>query len=194
MVAMSPPSTSITLLQRVRDVADQAAWGRFVELYTPLLYRWTVRNGLAEQDARDVVQEVFVTLVRELPGFEYDPRRGSFRGWLKTVTIHRCQERQRLRQPPQIGSGARVDWGLPAPDAVEEFWDREYREELVRRACELMRAEFEETTWRACWEHAVNGRRAAEVAEELGLSENAVYLAKFRVMRRLREELHGLWE
>jgi RNA polymerase sigma-70 factor, ECF subfamily len=190
---MPSPSTSITLLQRVRQATDHAAWERFVELYTPLLYRWAARMGLADDDAWDVVQEVFVALVRELPRFEYDAQKRNFRGWLKTITIHRCQERFRVRQPT-LADAAGESAAPLSPDAVEEFWEREYREELVRRACELMKSDFEETTWRVCWEHAVNGRTASEVAAEFGISENAVYLAKFRVMRRLRQELEGLWE
>ncbi len=190
----SLPSTSITLLKRVRVVTDRAAWERFVQLYTPLLFRWASRIGLTDDDARDVVQEVFVVLVRELPQFEYDVEKRNFRGWLKTITIHRCRELFRVRNYTFIGTEGVSATGLLAADAVEEFWEREYRVELVRRACELMRSEFEETTWRACWEHAVNGRKAADVARELNLTENAVYLAKFRVMRKLRQELEGLWE
>src|SRR6185369_6361079 len=87
-------STSVTLLERVRKRDDQAAWERFVALYTPLLYRWAQRAGLADQDAADLVQDVLVLLMQELPNFEYDAARRNFRGWLKTVTINKCRERQ----------------------------------------------------------------------------------------------------
>src|SRR5581483_587247 len=83
---------------------------------------------------------------------------------------------------------------LADPAALDPFWEHEYRQKLVARALELMRAEFQPTTWRACWEHVVSNRPAAEVAAELGMTVGAVYVAKGRVLRRLREELAGLWE
>ncbi len=189
---MSSLSTSITLLQRVKQVADTAAWERFVELYTPLLYRWTQLAGLSDHDAKDVVQDVFVVLIRELPAFEYDASQGRFRGWLRTVTLHRCQERLRQRIRTGPGGPDHFEQELVDDKAGEAFWETEYRQMLVQRAYELMRSDFEPTTWQACWEHTVNGRSAADVAAELGMTENAVYLAKFRVMRRLRQELQGL--
>ncbi len=161
-------------------------------LYTPLLHRWTTLAGLAEQDAADLIQEVFVILVRELPEFRYNPASGSFRGWLRTVTLNKCRERQRRRRIGQgQGGDEQVVDRLPAAETAE-FWEREYREWLVHRALEVMRGQFEPTTWRACWETAVNGRSAKDVSQLLGLSESAVYIAKFRVLRRLRGELSGL--
>jgi RNA polymerase sigma-70 factor, ECF subfamily len=186
-------STSVTLLERVRQRDDQAAWERFVALYTPLLYRWAQRAGLGDEDAADLVQDVLVVLMNELPSFEYDTARRNFRGWLKTVTINKCRERQRRRI---LAMGAPGDCdilqALPSNDDLDQFWDAEYRQHLVRKALEIMRREFESTTWKACWEHAVNDKTAAQVGQELGLSEAAVYVAKSRVLRRLRHELAGL--
>jgi RNA polymerase sigma-70 factor (ECF subfamily) len=186
-------STSVTLLERVRQRDDQAAWERFVSLYTPLLYRWAQRAGLGDADAADLVQDVLVVLMNELPGFEYDNARHNFRGWLKTVTINKCRERQR-RRALASGVGGDEDFlqSLPDNHALNEFWEVEYRQHLVRKALEVMRSEFEPTTWKACWEHAVNEKTAAEVGRELGMSEAAVYVAKSRVLRRLRQELSGL--
>jgi RNA polymerase sigma-70 factor (ECF subfamily) len=187
-------STSVTLLQRVRRPDDQAAWERFVALYAPLLFRWAQRAGLADADAADLVQDVLIALVQELPRLEYDAAR-SFRAWLKTVTINKCRERQR-RRVLAAGQGGPEEplAALPAESDLESFWEREYRQHLVRRALEIMQTEFEDKTWRACWEHTVSGKTAAEVAQELGMSEAAVYVAKSRVLRRLRQELAGLLE
>jgi RNA polymerase sigma-70 factor (ECF subfamily) len=185
-------STSVTLLQRVRQRDDQAAWERFVALYAPLLFRWAQRAGMAEQDAADLVQDVLILLMQELPKFELDAAR-NFRGWLKTVTINKCRERQR-RRAPAAGVGGESDplAELPGDSDLEEFWEAEYRQHLVRKALQIMRTEFEPTTWQACWEHTVTGKTAAAVGQELGLSEAAVYVAKSRVLRRLRQELAGL--
>jgi RNA polymerase sigma-70 factor, ECF subfamily len=185
--------TPSSLLERLRQPFEPAAWARFVTLYTPLIYSWARRIGLQEPDAADLVQDVFVTLLQVLPTFTYD-RQQSFRKWLRTVTINRwrkeCKRPQRRMVQGQEGQ--------PEPVAVgadpEACWEAEYQQHLVSQALRLMRADFEETTWKACWETAAEGRSAAEVASELGLSVGAVYAAKFRVLNRLRREMQGLLE
>lgn len=186
-------STSITLLERIRRKSDQAAWERFVVLYTPLLLQWSRRAGFAEQDAADLVQDMFAKLLVEMPQFEYDADRGSFRGWLKTVTVNLCRERQRKRLIAQGRGGGDDPFGsLPARDNWEARWDAEYHDYLVRRALEIMQSQFEAQTWRAAWEVTVNRLTAEETGKKLGLSVASVYVAKSRVMRRLRKELAGL--
>jgi RNA polymerase sigma-70 factor (ECF subfamily) len=185
-------STSVTLLQRVRQREDREAWARLASLYTPLLLRWTRLAGLPEADAADLVQDVFVVLAAELPDFKYDPARGSFRGWLKTVTVNKCREQQRRRKQP-VGQGGVDDPLGQIPDpAVDAFWEAEYRQYLCRKALQVMQSQFEPSTWQACWRQVVEGQTAADVARQLGLSEAAVYVAKFRVLRKLRHELAGL--
>jgi len=186
-------STSLSLLQRVRRSDDHAAWERFVVLYTPMLLRWSRSAGLNEQDAVDLVQDVFSILLVELPRFEYDPTRGSFRAWLKTVTVNQCRKQQRKRQIAE-GRGGDDDLlpTLPGGDAWEAYWDAEYQTHLIRRALEVMKAQFEPRLWQCCWELTVNGLSAAEIGRKLGMSESAVYVAKFRVIRHLRQELADL--
>lgn len=185
-------TTSVTLLQRVKQRDDQHAWERFVALYTPMLYQWARRAGLAEQDATDLVQDVFLVLMQEIPRFEYDTARRNFRGWLKTITINKCRETQRRRHVAKENSGNSATRLPELESALEEFWEAEYRQHIIRKALEIMRTDFETKTWQACWEHTVNRKSAAEVGAGLGLSEAAVYIAKSRVLRRLRQELAGL--
>jgi RNA polymerase sigma-70 factor (ECF subfamily) len=182
----TPPS----LLDRLRHSPEREAWGRFVEMYTPMLFAWAGRLGLGGHDAADLVQDVFAVLVEQLPQFRYDPQ-GSFRAWLKTVLVNRWRQLQRKRAGERRVAGADLA-ELAGPEEVPEFEEEEYRRHLVRRALGLMQAEFQPTTWKACWEFVVHDRPAGEVAAELGISANAVYLAKSRVLRRLREELVGL--
>ncbi len=177
-------TTSIALLDRLRQPADAEAWARFVELYTPLLYRWGCRLGLQDADAADLVQDVFAVLVQKLPEFEYDPRR-SFRGWLRTILVNRWRDR-----PGRVAVPLPAD--VAGPDPAEELRETDYRRYLVGRALQLMRSDFQPATWQACWECVANGRPAAEVAAELGMSLAAVYIARSRVLRRLRQELAGL--
>lgn len=182
--------TPLTLLERLRGPGDEAAWGRFVELYGPLLLAWARRCGEKEHDAADLVQEVFVTLVQALPSFQYDAR-ASFHRWLRTILLNKVRDRQRRRLKASKALGQR---GLEddVPDVAEQLSEEEYRREVATRALELMQAEFGATTWKACWETIVHDRPVPEVARELGMTENAVYIARCRVLRRLRQELGGL--
>lgn len=181
--------TSISLLDRVRQLGDQEAWARFVHLYTPLLFLWARRLKLDADAAEELVQEVFSTLVNKLPEFQYDPSR-RFRGWLWTVAVNKFRERRRQNNLVSIGplhSGL-VDDG----DAVAEFTEAEYRQFISERALQLMQQDFEPSTWRAFLEHVTLGRTAADVAAELGMSVGAVYAAKTRILARLRIDLKGL--
>lgn len=169
---------------------DQTAWTRFVDLYSPLLYRCASRLEPQETDALDLVQEVFLLLHQKLPEFLYDPRQ-SFRGWLRTVLQNKWRERQRRHAPP-----APVDPTVLSQVAGIDPWDSlaetDYQRYLVHRALELMRTDYELTTWKAFWETTVQERPAAEVAAELNLSIAAVYKAASRVRLGLRQELAGL--
>jgi RNA polymerase sigma-70 factor (ECF subfamily) len=184
-------TTPASLLERLKRPDEPAAWARFVELYTPVLFGWARHLGLQAQDADDLVQEVFTVLVRKLPEFRYD-RTQSFRRWLRTMTLNKWRDacRRRAARPGQPNEAALAD--AAGPDPAGSLEEAEYRQYLVGRALELMQAEFEPVTWTACWRFVVEGRPAAEVARDLGVSVNAVYLAKGRVLRRLRAELEGL--
>lgn len=184
-------TTSASLLERLRQPADQEAWAHFVRLYTPLLYYWARRAGLQQQDAADLVQDVFTVLFHKPPEFTYDPE-GNFRGWLRTVTLNRWRSWQRRRAGrPRTDPDAHLS-DLEAPDDLEAFEETEYRRHVVGRALELIQGDFQPTTWKAFWEFVVHRRPAAAVAAELGLAEGAVRAAKFRVLCRLREELAGI--
>ncbi len=180
--------TSITLLERLRQPNAQEAWRRFVDLYSPLLYYWARRAGLGPTEAADLVQDVLVVLVQKLPTFRYDPRK-SFRAWLRTVTLNRWHQNGRR---PALPTGDEGLSGVAVTSSIDLFEETEYRRHLVHRALEVMQSDFKPSTWKACWEVVVAGRPAAEVARELGLSVDAVYMARSRVLRRLREELAGL--
>lgn len=180
-------STPVSLVERLKHREDAAAWVRFANLYTPIIFTWARRGGLQEADARDLVQDVFAVLVQKLPEFRYDATQ-SFRGWLKTIAINKARERQRRRREGQLVNGE--DFAESADSHA--FWEADFRREVLGRAIQIMQSEFQPTTWKACWGVLVEGRPASAVAAELGIRVGAVYAARFRVMTRLRSELAGM--
>lgn len=182
-------STSVNLLSRVQQRDDEAAWDRFVTLYSPLLFLWVKRTGLGYQDCEDIVQRVFLKLINKLPFFDYAPAKGQFRSWLYTITINECRLRFRKLGLERELQNRLTD--LERPE-VKSQWELEYEEWLIQRALQLIASEFEEVTMNACLMTARDGMATAEVAEKLGISAGAVYIAKSRVLRRLREILDGL--
>jgi RNA polymerase sigma-70 factor, ECF subfamily len=178
-----------TLLNRLCTNPAPADWESFVRLFTPLLERWAVRFGVRESDTEDLLQELFVLLIRKLPEFRYDPS-GSFRAWLWTTFRHSVLAW--YKREPRAGSLLVELEALGSPDPVVAATEAEYRNYVLGRVMGIIRADFPERTWRIFTQVAVEGRPGAEVAHEFGISVNAVYLARGRVLARLREELAGL--
>ncbi len=183
-------TTSVSLLQRLRQGNDPRDWQRFVRLYTPLLYHWARRAGAQDADAADLIQEVLTQLFQKLPVFDYDRTR-SFRGWLRAVLHNKWRDACRRRAArPGLAETSELET-LPDHN-VDDAEDREDRQRLVARAAELIRSDFQPRTWQAFWEFFTSGRDAAAVAAGLGVRVEVIYAAKCRVLRRLREELDGL--
>jgi RNA polymerase sigma-70 factor, ECF subfamily len=184
-------TTSASLLLRLRQPADEPAWRRFVDLYTPLLFFWTRRLGLPESDAADLVQDIFTTLVQKLPEFHYDAGK-SFRAWLRTLVENRWRDRLRrlAARPKHVGETPLDE--VAVPDDAQAVWEAEYRRHLFGRALQIMQSEFEPATWKVCLALIVDGKSGVEVAAEMGMKVEAVYQARARVLRRLRQELAGL--
>lgn len=184
-------STSPSLLLRLKQSGHETDWNRFVALYSPLIRHWATACGLREQDADDLTQDVLATLIRKMPGFEYDPQR-SFRGWLKTVTRNLWLDRARRRGDRLLSADEETLLEVTADDRIGQLIDQEYATAVTQRAMHLIRDEMSEQSWNACWQFAVLKRPAIDVAKELGTTPTAVYAASARVLARLRMELAGL--
>lgn len=194
-VRVSMHTTSVSLLVKLRDPGDHLAWERFVQIYTPLMRSWLLRQRVQPHDLDDLLQTLMVKLVQKLPEFEYDPSK-SFRSWLRRILQNDFVQMLRERREIALGGDGTDDsahgaWGDRAVEP-EDFWAQEYARMVVTQALPIMREHFAEKTWRACWMTTVEDRSAAEVAAELGLSVGSVHVAKHRVLQRLREELAGL--
>lgn len=192
-MAQTPPS----LLNRLREHPDDAdAWRRFDDLYRPLLLAWLRRYAVRPHDAEDLLQEVLHTVVRKLPGFQYDPARGKFRSWLRAILVNHLRAFLRSeRGRPLTGDGGFYEQVLnqladPASD-LSRLWDEEHDRHVYQRLLAQIRPDFSPDTWEA-FRRLVAGEEAKSVAADLGMSVNAVYLARSRVVRRLREGLEGL--
>lgn len=184
--------TRPSLLVRIRDFHDELAWNEFSRLYTPLVYRFARRAGLQDADASLIAQDVLVTVARTIHRFEYDRKNGSFRGWLKTVTRSRLTDfvRAEQRHTPASGDTAVMRAIDQQPDERQpDLWEVEFRRCLFQWAVERIEADFEQTTWQAFWRTAVDGLDSSEAAEQLGLSVGAVYIARSRVLARIRREI-----
>lgn len=190
-----PHSTSLSLLERARG-RDEEAWRRLVQLYSPLIFFWAGRSGLSDADSADVVQDVWQSVAAALPRFRRDENSGTFRGWLWTVTRNKLNDyfRKRSNAPEATGgTDAQVLLqGFPENEPTDDTGVEEHG--LLHRALEQIRPEFEGRTWEAFWKLTVDGRSAGEIAVELAMLPNAIHQAKFRVLRRLREEMAGLVE
>jgi RNA polymerase sigma-70 factor (ECF subfamily) len=183
------PGTSASLLDQARDRCA-GAWDRMVALYTPLLHAWLTAAGLQQADRDDLTQRVLAVLIERLPTFEHNGRPGAFRAWLRGVTVNLLHEHWRDR--PAAGAES-VLGQLADPDGgLSRLWEEEHDRHVLHSLMEQVRGEFTPPTWRAFLRVALDGVPARTAAEELGLSVNAVLIAKSRVLTRLRQEARGL--
>lgn len=190
-------STSSSLLVRVKS-RDPAAWQRLVNLYGPLVYRWARQARLQETDASDLAQEVFSVVAARINDFRRDRPGDSFRGWLWGITNNKLKEFFRGRAvAPEAFGGTDAQLQLndlpdaPPEDSLESAL-LETNAALMHRVIGMIRAEFEEKTWRAFWLATIEERKTADIADELEMTPKAVRQAKYRVLRRFRMELDEL--
>jgi RNA polymerase sigma-70 factor (ECF subfamily) len=189
--------TSFSLLDRLRDPGETAAWERLVALYTPVLHAWLRPHRLQPSDLDDLTQEVLGIVVRQVPSFEHNGRPGAFRAWLKSITVHCLRRywragRYRPTAPADSDFDAFLDQLEDPVSGPSALWDQEHDLCLLRRLLELIEPSFQPATWQAFRRVALEGHPAERVAADLGLSVNAVFIAKSRVLGRLRHEARGL--
>ncbi|MFH1922452.1 MAG: sigma-70 family RNA polymerase sigma factor [Planctomycetota bacterium] len=187
----NPEATSSSLLEGVK-AEDPLAWQRLLDLYSPLIYFWCRSSGMRPDDAADVLQEVFRAVSNGVARFRHDRPGDTFRGWLRVITRHKIRDYfRREGGQPQAAGGTDAQQKLMAieADETESLAPRSPLPGFVRRALDLIRMQFEDRTWQAFWLTAVEGLPTADVAERLGMTAGAVRQAKYKVLRRLRQEL-----
>ena len=188
--------TSLSLLDRLKAARPESSdWNRLQGVYLPLIQRWLGRvPGLGDESA-DLAQEVLVVVFREVPRFDRR-REGSFRAWLRQVTVNKVRNYQRQRRRrPEVGLDPAIGFleRLSDPNGpLAREWDRDHDKHVVEKLLAVVEPDFTPSTWEAFRRFGVHGEPAGRVGEDLGLSENAVILAKSRVLKRLREEAGDL--
>ena len=175
--------TSASLLQRLREQPEGEAWQRLVGIYTPLLKQWLGRYGLQVSDVDDLVQDVLAVVVREMPQFEHNQRAGAFRRWLRTILVNRLRGFWRARENrPQAGGdsdlGQMLDQLEDPQSGLSQLWDKEHDRHVMARLLEQIEAEVRPPTWQAFRRVVLDGKDEETVATELGISVNAVFIAK----------------
>ncbi|MFT4558005.1 MAG: RNA polymerase sigma factor [Planctomycetales bacterium] len=191
------PETRPSLLLRLRNPQDEQAWREFLEIYEPLIERLARRRGLQHADARELVQEVLLAVSGAIDRWDPDEAKGSFRGWLSTITRNLTINLLKREGRHTRGTGDSEFARLmnEQPDPVGEntaLFDLEYRRRLFQFAAEHVQEQFEEATWQAFWKTSVEQQPLVDVCEELGLSRGAIYVARSRVMAKLRIHIEKL--
>jgi RNA polymerase sigma factor (sigma-70 family) len=194
-MSTSPP-TRPSLLVRIRDPRDTIAWSDFVEIYAPLVHSYVRTRGLQDADAADVTQEVLQAVAGHAERFDYDPSRGSFRGWLFRVTLNKLRDLVARRKSHSVASGDTSVHELltnaSAREGDEETWDQHHAWRLFLWAAEKARVDFRDKTWQAFWRTAVEQQPVEQVSRDLQLSAGAIHVARCRAIARVKELLQDV--
>ncbi len=183
--------TRASLLLRIRNRRDSVAWGQFDAIYRPLLHRFALARGLDDSEAEDVVQHCMMALTRHIDGFDYDPSKGRFKGWLCTLAMNRIRNlHSRRREQPAASQDLKRD--QQREDSPEEQFEQVWLDEHLRHCLEQVKEEVEPTTYAAFQQHVVQQRSVAEVCAAFGLSTNRLYKIKARMLGKLRARMNEL--
>ncbi|MFY9255591.1 MAG: sigma-70 family RNA polymerase sigma factor [Fuerstiella sp.] len=191
--------TSLSLLQRLRDTPESQSWERLVELYAPLIRSWLMKYEVQDTDAADLMQEVLLAVSKDVRRFEHAGRPGAFRAWLKEILVNRLRNFWRTRdRRPKLADGSMMlehlkDFENPNSE-LSQLWNAEHDRYVLRQLLTQVEPQVTPQTWTAFCRVALEGQTPREVASEMGISLNAVVIAKSRVLNKLRQEANGIVE
>ena len=183
----SGPTTSPSLLLRIRNPEDEDSWRRFESVYSPVIRSYCRRRWIQATDVDDIAQEVMSSVANAIQSFEYQPKKGKFRGWLATVTANKLRNFANKSTIEREQYVQYVDQLANKPDSDSQ-WTELFMQQVFKAASDQIRQEVEDKTWRSFERTWIDGVPAAEVAEELGLPIHTVYVNKSRVLKRMERE------
>ena len=192
-------STSRSLLDRAKNNDPSGGWSELSRIYQPLIRSWLQRLAAPASDIDDLVQEVLMVVIKKLPSFEHNNRPGAFRTWLRGISVNCLRDLWRSnRLTPSPGHGSNFQEALAQLEdqksALTSQWDREHDQHVTHALLKQIRKDFDEQSWRAFELVVMSEQPAGEVAKQMGMTRNAVYAVKSRVMSRLREQSKGILE
>ncbi len=189
------PETRESLILRLGDPADDQAWAEFLQIYQPMLLRLASRWGLQESDAAEVVQETLIAVAKAIPTFQRKEHPGAFRAWLATIVRRKLADHLACRHQNLRGSGdSDVHRWLDqqaCESSSESVWDWQQKQQIFSWAAARVRGQVQQSTWEAFYRTAIGGEAVSVVADQLGIREGMVYVARSRVMARLRKEVQS---
>ncbi len=192
----NPPRTSVSLILRVANESDVAAWRQFSEIYQPLVYRIAISRGLQSADAHDLVQEVMTRVARSVSGWDPDRGKGTFRGWISRIArnliIDFIKHKNRLPRTSDHSDVRRLIETAPDQSAESNLFDLEYEKQIFITAARQIQDKFATNTWAAFWRTSVENEAVPNVARDLEMTRGAVYVARSRVMAQLKQSVKSL--
>lgn len=182
-------TTRCSLLARMVEQADPLAWQRWLDVYEPWLRDWLKRQHFQPVDADDLLQNVLVVVNRKLPTFQHNGRPGAFRTWLRGILLNEARlfRRGRSRRPTEPLADDLDALEDPNSELTRQ-WDQEHDQQLLQRLLGVIQSDFHANTWELFRQHVLEDRPAAEVAQRCATTTNCVYVARSRVLARLRAE------
>jgi RNA polymerase sigma-70 factor (ECF subfamily) len=188
--------TRQSLLLRAQS-GEENAWKDLAELYRPLIFGWLDRQGVPARDLEDLSQDIILSVVKHLPSFQHSGNPGAFRSWLRTIVCSRTIDYWRAADPGrQATGGSGATAALPQIEDprsdLNRQWDEDHDRYVLNCLLDQVEEEFKPSTLNAFRRLALEGASGPEAAQELGLSVAAVYMAKARVLQRLRQLAEGL--
>ncbi|MCC9600127.1 sigma-70 family RNA polymerase sigma factor [Stieleria sp. JC731] len=191
---MTNPETRPSLIVRLPDHGDQAAWWAFVEIYEPFLRHFSRRRGVPESHVNDAVQQILIAIAKSVEGFQDDGKAASFRRWLGTVARHEVIKYMTKMRRHGVPAG-----GTETLRSLESIADQselsyQYEHELIVWAASKVRGEFSESSWQAFWQTVICQRSVDAVAREFDLSRGAIYMARARILKRIRAQIEEVMQ
>lgn len=183
------PKTRNSLILRLTSQGDAEAWQQFCQIYEPLILQIARNRGLQNADAHDLAQDAFIKIAKSIQRFEPNAEKGSFRGWISTIARNLTIDFMRQKNRATTFTQELISREAFERSAESDFYDREFEKQMFLWAAEEIRSTFSESSWQAFWKTAVDGQSVTDVAQSLGLSKGAVYIARSRVIAKLRNKV-----